>query len=131
MNNEYYVATDSFYVLKSRDDIVINSISDAKKYITCTPRNDVGEQRLSKLGFTDVQLKKVAVQSQCLGMLYRDRVDLNLFNELGIRSLASKYNFERDMFKRLLWCLKRLWALPRTRARILCLSKWLERALKS
>lgn len=98
--DEYYVATDSFYALRSRDDIVINSIADAKKYITCIPRNDVGEQRLSKLGFTDVQLKKVAVQSQCLGMLYRDRVDLNLFNELGIRSLASKYNFEREMFKR-------------------------------
>ena len=47
-----------------------------------------------------MQLKKVAVQSQCLGMLYCDRVDLTLFNELGIRSLASKYNFERDMFKR-------------------------------
>lgn len=98
--DEYYVATDSFYALRSRSDIVVNSISDAKKYITCIPRNDVGEQRLTKLGISDAQLKKVAVQSQCLGMLHRNRVDLNLFNELGIRSLASKYNIDRKMFKR-------------------------------
>jgi len=98
--DEYYVATDSFYALSSRADIVINSVADAKKYITCIPRNDVGEQRLMKLGFNDNHLKKVAVQSQCLGMLHRARVDLNLFNELGIRSLSSKFNIDRNKFKR-------------------------------
>lgn len=98
--DEYYVATDSFYALSSRKDIVINSIADAKKYITCIPRNDVGEQRLIKLGFDDTNLKRVAVQSQCLGMLQRNRVDLNLFNAQGIRSLANKFNVEHKHFKR-------------------------------
>ena len=98
--DEYYVATDSFYALRSRDDIVINSIKDAKKYITCIPRNDVGEQRLLELGFDNRHLKKVAFQAQCLGMLHRNRIDLNLFNELGIRSLAQKFAVDRQVFKR-------------------------------
>jgi polar amino acid transport system substrate-binding protein len=98
--DEYYVATDSFYALNSRKDIVINSIADAKKYQICIPRNDVGEQRLIKLGFDDSNLKRVAVQSQCLGMLQRGRVDLNLFNAQGIRSLANKFNVEQRLFKR-------------------------------
>lgn len=97
---EYYVATDSFYVLRSRNDIVINSIEDAKKYLTCVPRNDVAEQRLVKLGFGDQHLKRVAFQSQCLGMLHRGRVDLMLFNEQGINRLTAKYKLSRDDFNR-------------------------------
>ena len=50
---DYYTVTDSFYALKSRRDIVIKSMNDAKKYITCIPRDDVAEQRLEKLGFED------------------------------------------------------------------------------
>ena len=98
--DQYYVATDSFYALKSRPDIVIESMDDAKKYTTCIPRDDVGEQRLLKLGFDDSNLKRVAFQSQCLGMLYRDRVDLNLFNELGIRSLSRKFDVDPNHFRR-------------------------------
>lgn len=97
---EYYVATDSFYALSSRKDIVINSIEDAKRYNTCIPRNDVGEQHLINYGFAEKRLKKVAFQSQCLGMLHRDRVDLILFNEQGVRSLANKLNIPRSDFKR-------------------------------
>lgn len=98
--DEYYTVTDSFYALSSRKDIVINTISDAKKYVTCIPRDDVGEQRLLQAGFDDKSLKKVAFQSQCLGMLYRDRVDLNLFNEVGIRKLAQKFDVDPSNFRR-------------------------------
>ncbi len=98
--DEYYTVTDSFYALKSRKDIVINSMSDAKKYVTCIPRDDVGEQRLLKLGFAKTSLKKVAFQSQCLGMLYRDRVDLNLFNAVGIQSLSQKFDVDPGYFRR-------------------------------
>ncbi|NQZ08673.1 MAG: transporter substrate-binding domain-containing protein [Algicola sp.] len=98
--DEYYTVTDSFYALKSRKDIIINSMSDAKKYVTCIPRDDVGEQRLLKLGFEDTSLKKVAFQSQCLGMLYRDRVDLNLFNAVGIQSLSQKFDVDPGYFRR-------------------------------
>lgn len=97
--DQYYVATDSFYALASRQDIVIKTIEDAKNYSICIPRNDVGEQRLLKLGFNH-QLKKVAFQSQCLGMLYRNRVDLNLFNQAGIRSLTTKFNLDAKHFRR-------------------------------
>jgi polar amino acid transport system substrate-binding protein len=97
---DYYTATDSFYALKSRKDIVIKSMADAKKYVTCIPRDDVGEQRLMKLGFGHKSLKKVSFQSQCLGMLYRDRVDLNLFNEVGIRRLSQKFDVSPDKFRR-------------------------------
>jgi polar amino acid transport system substrate-binding protein len=97
---DYYTVTDSFYALKSRKDIVIKSMADAKKYVTCIPRDDVGEQRLEKLGFKTGSLKKVSFQSQCLGMLYRDRVDLNLFNEVGIRRLSQKFDVNPDNFRR-------------------------------
>jgi polar amino acid transport system substrate-binding protein len=98
--DEYYTVTDSFYALKSRKDIVIKSMNDAKKYVTCIPRDDVGEQRLLKLGFKDKSLKKVAFQSQCLGMLYRERVDLNLFNAVGIQSLSQKFDVDPGYFRR-------------------------------
>lgn len=98
--DEYYTVTDSFYALASRKDIVINSLNDAKKYVTCIPRDDVGEQRLMQAGFNQDSLKKVAFQSQCLGMLYRDRVDLNLFNEVGIRKLADKFDVSPSNFRR-------------------------------
>jgi polar amino acid transport system substrate-binding protein len=97
---EYYTVTDSFYALTSRKDIVIKSMADAKKYVTCIPRDDVGEQRLTKQGFDSKNLKKVSFQSQCLGMLYRDRVDLNLFNEIGIRSLSRRFEVDPEVFRR-------------------------------
>lgn len=99
---EYYTATDSFYALRSRRDIQIRSIADAKKYIICIPRNDVGEQHLEKMGFSDKSLKRVAFQAQCLGMLYRDRVDLNLFNHHGIENLAKKFDVDPLLFRRVL-----------------------------
>jgi len=98
--DEYHTATDSFYALKSRTDIKIRSMADAKRYVTCIPRNDVGEQRLMKLGFSEKHLKKVAFQAQCLGMLYRDRVDLNLFNHHGIQNLSKKFDVDPDQFRR-------------------------------
>lgn len=97
--DDYYTVTDSFYALTSRKDIIIKNINDAKKYVTCIPRDDVGEQRLHEAGFNDKSLKKVAFQSQCLGMLYRDRVDLNLFNGIGIRNLAQKFDVDPSYFR--------------------------------
>ena len=60
----------------------------------------MGEQRLKTLGFVDSQLKKVAFQAQCIGMLNRGRVDLVLFNELGVRSLLTKFNIAQPKVKR-------------------------------
>ena len=113
--DQYYVATDSFYALSSRTDIVIESLEDAQKYVTCIPRNDVGEQRLKKLGFADSQLKIVAVQSQCIGMLNRGRVDLVLFNELGVRSLLSSLNIARPKVKRMFVVSKAVMGLAASR----------------
>lgn len=98
--DDYYTVTDSFYAKTTRKDIVINSLDDAKKYVTCIPRDDVGEQRLIDAGFDGNSLKKVAFQSQCLGMLYRDRVDLNLFNGVGIRRLAQKFDVDPNNFRK-------------------------------
>ncbi|MFT4925029.1 MAG: polar amino acid transport system substrate-binding protein [Phenylobacterium sp.] len=114
--DEYYTATDSFYALRSRKDIKIRSMKDAKKYVTCIPRNDVGEQRLLKLGFSAKNLKRVAFQSQCLGMLYRDRVDLNLFNEHGIRSLSKKFEVDPDQFRRIFVVSKAVMGLAASKA---------------
>ena len=81
-------------------DIIIKNINDAKKYVLCIPVI-FGEQRLHEAGFNSKKLKESGhFQSQCLGMLYRDRVDLNLFNGIGIRDLGTK------QMSTSLWCLK-------------------------
>jgi polar amino acid transport system substrate-binding protein len=97
---DYYTSTDALYSLASREDIKINSITDAKKYITAATRRGAGEQRLEKLNFTKDKLVITSNQEQSLQMLIRGRVDLITNNDLNFFKMIEKFGYTNDHFKK-------------------------------
>ncbi len=98
---EYFTATTAVYCLKSRKDIVINSLEDAKKYITGTPRGDAGALLLENNGFKSPdQLHYLVNQEQAIKMLYQNRVDLNVNNDVGFLEALKKINLSAGLFKK-------------------------------
>lgn len=67
----------SFYRLKSRSDIEIKRLDDAKPYVTAVAAGQLSETYLINHGFnTKKNLVVVASHKQSAGMLPKDRIDL-------------------------------------------------------
>jgi polar amino acid transport system substrate-binding protein len=96
---DYFTVRDGMFALTSRSDIVLNSINDARKYVTAVPRGDNAAVDLERLGFTDKHLNYVTCQTQCIKMLQAGRVDLNMNNNLGFFTVTEKLGFDRSQFK--------------------------------
>lgn len=76
---------DSLWKLKSRKDISLNSLDDAKRYKIGVPRDDNQHQFLKQKGFKDTKhLKLLRRWDQTIQMLYKGRVDLIMGSELPI-----------------------------------------------
>lgn len=72
-----YTLDTFIWRLKSREDIQVNRLPDAKNYVTSVIRQDVQHHRLLDAGFVENQHIQLAPNvSQALEMLFRGRVDL-------------------------------------------------------
>ena len=76
-----------FYKLKSRSDIIINKLSDAKKYNVGTVINTANSEYLESKGF---KLKKVPNYIQNMYKLLNGRVDLIDSLDYTVAYLAKK-----------------------------------------
>lgn len=97
---EFYRVTDGFFALSFREDIIINSIEEAKNYTTAVPRGDLAAVVLEGRGFTKDHLHYVPSQEQCVIMLHKERVDLNSNNDIGFFAMAKKLGLAASDFKR-------------------------------
>ena len=98
---EYFKATTAIYALKSRTDIVINSLEDAKNYITGTPRGDAGAVLLENYGFNgEKHLHYLTSQDQAINLLCLERVDLNVNNDMGFLYTLREKNIDPKKFKK-------------------------------
>lgn len=96
---EYFKATTSIYALKSRSDIIINSLENAKKFKIGTPRSDAGALFLESKGFNAEHLHYLVNQDQAITMLYLGRVDLNVNNNIGFMDALKRKNYDPQKFK--------------------------------
>lgn len=96
----YFEAINAIYTLSSNENITITSLDSAKKYKTCVPRGDNSAVILEKRGFNKKHLRYVTTQTQCILMLHRKRVDLNMNSELGFFTIVKKLKLEATQFKR-------------------------------
>ncbi|NOU51174.1 transporter substrate-binding domain-containing protein [Pseudoalteromonas sp. JBTF-M23] len=80
----------SFYKLKARKDITVNSIEDIKKYIVAVASGQPTEQHLVEQGFTqDDNLVILASHQQGALMLNKERVDLLFGADLFIKNIEK------------------------------------------
>ncbi len=77
-----------FYTLKSRDDITVESLQDAKKYTIGTVSDDYTTQFLTSQGFKNLDMTNS--YSLNIRKLFNDRIDLILVDELTIASLIRE-----------------------------------------
>ena len=96
---EYY-----FYSLKSRKDIVLNGLEDAKKYRTGVVLDDVREQLLLQYGFErQNQLDPVAEDELNMKKLFSKRIDLWVNTDINIAHLAALNGYNtRKLEKKLM-----------------------------
>ena len=91
---EFYRVIDALWALNFRQDVVINVLEDAKKYITAVPRRDAAALRLENLGFLKKNhLHYVTRQSQCIQLLHRGRAGLNSNTDIGFFTEVEKLGF--------------------------------------
>ncbi|GAA3929926.1 ABC transporter substrate-binding protein [Litoribacillus peritrichatus] len=88
----------SFYKLRTRTDLQITRLEDAKKFVVGTSLEDVITTFLEKEGFT--RLEKVAFDKQNIRLLLYGRVDLIAYDEVSfvykVRQEGLSYSdFER------------------------------------
>lgn len=89
-----YSLSNYLWKLKSRDNIKINVLNDAKQYRTATIRADVQHLHLQKLGFDEQQhLVLTSSLNQALELMFRGRVDLFVASDTFLPEYlkATKY----------------------------------------
>jgi polar amino acid transport system substrate-binding protein len=80
----------SFYKLKARKDIQINSLEDARKYVVAVASGQPTEQHLVEEGFSqEDNLVILASHEQGAQMLNKDRVDLLYGADLFIKNIQN------------------------------------------
>ena len=83
-----------FYARKG-SNLVLTCLADAKKVGAIAPyKNDVREQLLKTMGFTNLDSSKSPVSN--LKKLLAGRVDLWLYSNLGVRSVAGQIGINPD-----------------------------------
>jgi len=93
--------TDSYFIgLKSRTDINIKSIEDAKKYKVAVIRDDVTHQTMKSYGFEENKNLYIVNNTYSLLKLLHDSksIDLILADDLTIKYRAIFNNLSPDLF---------------------------------
>ncbi len=97
--------TTAIYALKSRDDIKLTSLADAKKYVTAVTRDDVTHHYLLKHGFAEGQqlymLENVATMLNVLAGR-KENIDLVIINDTILKYRAQESGLRHSDFKKLL-----------------------------
>lgn len=83
--------------LKTRDDIKLQALNDAKKYTVGTIRGYYSETFLRQAGFIKKkQLYLTVNYTQLWGMLFKDRIDLLLTNTIALETELSSLGINSD-----------------------------------
>lgn len=92
----------SIYSLKSRGDIKLDSLQDAKKYVTAVTRDDITHHYLVKNGFTEgKELYLLENVSMMLNMLQgRQDIDLVVINDTILKYRAQESGIELESLKK-------------------------------
>lgn len=86
-----------FYSLKSRDDIDLDSVSDAKEYLTGVYRNSSPESYLSSEGFrVDEHLMSVYDNQRLYRLLKLERIDLWVSVDYAVPAIVEKVGDEAE-----------------------------------
>lgn len=94
--NYYY-----FYRLKTRTDITVESLEDAKKYMTGVMRNDMSHEFLVKNGFKEKkQLEVVSREELNIKMLFKARNDLIVQSEFSLLERMKKLGLSYDKLEK-------------------------------
>jgi len=88
----------SLYKLKSRKDIVINSIDDAKLYSIGTSGSDVITEYLQSLNF--IHLEIVSRDVQNLYKLTHDRIDLIAYDDISFSYMIKKEGLTLNKYEK-------------------------------
>ncbi len=80
-------------------NIVINSPIDMASYRIGVMRDDVGEQMLFSLGIPRESMQEASVISQLIEQLYKNRIDLMVYDERSAGWLIGKAGYEPDSFE--------------------------------
>ncbi|GLS92385.1 hypothetical protein GCM10007916_34560 [Psychromonas marina] len=81
-----------FMKLKSRSDIEVTSLDQAKKYKIGVVIEDVRHQYLRGENFTELQV--VSSNEQNLAKLFKKRIDMFPISQLGLATLCNNANFD-------------------------------------
>lgn len=92
----------SIYSLQRRDDIQINTLDDAKNYVTAVTRDDITHHYLQKKGFTEGKnLYLLENVSAMLNMLQgRKDIDLVIINETILKYRAQESGVALNSLKK-------------------------------
>ncbi|WP_165312729.1 substrate-binding periplasmic protein [Vibrio ziniensis] len=80
-------------------NIVINSPIDMANYRIGVMRDDVGEQMLFSLGVPRESMQEASIISQLIEQLYKNRIDLMVYDERSASWLIGKAGYEPDSFE--------------------------------
>ncbi|MBF0289991.1 MAG: transporter substrate-binding domain-containing protein [SAR324 cluster bacterium] len=83
-----------FYRLGSRGGIKVTSLEGAKQYITAVPRNDFRHLFLEGQGFGQKSLHIVTKTDQTVKMLFKEKVDLLIEDELAMPYQLKRLKFD-------------------------------------
>lgn len=87
----------SLFKLKQRDDVVVNSIEDAKAYQVGVPRGSASHQFFLRQGFEDEKnLDAVMTSEQNIKKLFLERIDLFVSSEWGLEERVEAAGFSFD-----------------------------------
>lgn len=91
-----------FFKLKSRKDINLKNLGEAKKYMTGVVNNDVSEVELLKKGFKHgVNLDKAVTEDANVRKFFAKRVDLLLGAEQDTIYLCQKLKYDCSVIQKL------------------------------
>lgn len=92
----------SIYSLQRRDDIHLNSLDDAKKYVTAVTRDDITHHYLQKKGFVEgKELYLLENVSSMLNVLQgRKDIDLVIINETILKYRAQESGVPLNSLKK-------------------------------
>ena len=92
----------AFYALKKRRDIQLNSLADAKSYVTAVTRDDITHHYLLKQGFKEgEQLYLLENIDMMLNLLQsRDDIDLVILNDTILKYRAEESGVQLDSLQK-------------------------------
>lgn len=92
-----FVARHNLVTLKS-NNIHLDSLGDAKKYLTAVIRDDISEISMLEKGFTDKSLVRVSRIPQALEMLMAGRIQFVCVSEDGLLEWAKSRKVDLSLF---------------------------------